>query len=94
MLHTDQLRVTLSDKALAGHFLHAGFYLAEEAQILGETAYSLFSKGKQLTNKNLIAGLINALGRTDDVVQADIIRNTLEIVVAHTSDDLTFHDSE
>lgn len=94
MLHADQLGSTLSDKALAGHFVHAGFYLAEEAQMLGETAYSLVSKGKQLTNKNLIAGLIKALGNTDDIIQADIIRKTLEIVVAHTSDDLSFYDSE
>jgi hypothetical protein len=41
-----------------------------------------------LTNKAIILWLINALETTDDVVMADVIRKTLEIVVGYTMDDI------
>ncbi|MEX0578498.1 biofilm development regulator YmgB/AriR family protein, partial [Enterobacter cloacae subsp. cloacae] len=41
-----------------------------------------------LTNKAIILWLIQTLEATDDVVQADVIRKTLEIVVGYTMDDL------
>lgn len=75
------------DKALANHFIHAGDNLDEEAQVLGIAVQSLTSSGIRLTNKNIICQLIKMLESTDDFIQIDIIRITLEIVVAYTSDD-------
>lgn len=75
------------DKALANHFVHAGDNLDEEAQILGKVVRSLTSSGIQLTNKNIICQLIKMLESTEDFIQIDVIRITLEIVVGYTSDD-------
>lgn len=47
----------------------------------------LASEG-HLSNKAIILWLIQTLESTNDVVQADVIRKTLEIVVGHTMDDL------
>ena len=41
-----------------------------------------------LNNKAIILWLIQALETTDDVVTADVIRKTLEIVVGYTMDDI------
>ncbi|MMZ71203.1 putative two-component-system connector protein AriR [compost metagenome] len=41
-----------------------------------------------VTNKGLILWLIHALESTSDVVRADVIRKTLEIVVGYTMDDI------
>ncbi|HEP1897115.1 biofilm development regulator YmgB/AriR family protein [Kluyvera cryocrescens] len=94
MLHTNQFSSTLPDKALAGFFTKSGDSLAEEARLLGQIAYDLMNTGVPLTNKNLILCLLKALDGTNDVTQADVIRNTLEIVVGHTSDDLSLYDDE
>ena len=39
-------------------------------------------------SKAIILWLIQTLESTDDVVKADVIRKTLEIVVGYTMDDL------
>ena len=39
-------------------------------------------------NKNIILSLIGSLESTVDVVQADVIRKTLEIVLRYTADDV------
>ena len=45
-------------------------------------------KRQHLNNKAIILWLIQALESTDDVVTADVIRKTLEIVVGYTMDDI------
>ncbi|HDS6684826.1 TPA: hypothetical protein QHZ65_004669 [Klebsiella aerogenes] len=49
---------------------------------------SILSSDGHLSNKALILWLINALETTDNVVTADVIRKTLEIVVGYTMDDI------
>lgn len=44
--------------------------------------------GESLSNKELILQLIHALDVTTDHEARDIIRNTLEIVVGYTRDDI------
>ncbi|BEJ33841.1 two-component-system connector protein AriR [Citrobacter freundii] len=44
--------------------------------------------GDNVNNKNIILSLIGSLESTVDVVQADVIRKTLEIVLRYTADDV------
>ena len=41
-----------------------------------------------LTNKNIILSLIHSLETTSDILKADVIRKTLEIVLRYTADDM------
>lgn len=87
MLNNHQFKAVLSDQTLANFFYHSGDMMAEESLVLGEVAQRLLDSGMQLTNKNLIIYLIKALESSEDIVQGDVIRKTLEIVVSYTSDD-------
>lgn len=78
----------LPDPALTDYFRNAGDMLAEEAAILGGVIRSILAYEGQITNKAIILRLINLLENTEDVVQGDVIRKTLEIVVDHTLDDI------
>lgn len=78
----------LNDKALSNYFRNAGDMLAEESAVLGAAVRGIISSGELLTNKSIILSLIHLLECTDDVVQSDVIRKTLEIVVGYTSDDM------
>ncbi|MDT8701352.1 biofilm development regulator YmgB/AriR family protein [Kluyvera ascorbata] len=86
-MQTQPIIASLSDKTLENFFSRSGEAMAEEAKLLGDVAQEMLAVGMPLTNKNLIICLIKSLDCADGVVQADIIRKTLEIVVSHTSDD-------
>ncbi|MHX09811.1 hypothetical protein D9K22_20130, partial [Escherichia coli] len=43
---------------------------------------------EHVDNKKIILKLLSFLSYTDDVVEKDIIRNTLEVVLLFTSDDI------
>ena len=75
------------DSALSEYFRHAGDRFAEESAIF-LLQYVVSATEGHLTNKAIILWLIQTLEATDDVVQADVIRKTLEIVVGYTMDDL------
>lgn len=87
MLKTHEFKAVLSDETLANFFYHSGEIMAKESLALGEIAQELLDSGTQLTNKNIITHLIKALGSTENIIQADVIRKTLEIVVNYTDDD-------
>jgi len=87
MLQTREVKFAFNDKALASFFSASYEVMADEVMVLGEVAQALLDAGMQLTNKNLIVCLVKALESTEDIVQADVIRKTLEIVVGYTSDD-------
>lgn len=78
----------LPDHSLSDYFRHAGDVLAEEAIVLGAAIRHILIKGEHINNKNIILSLVQRLEVTDDVVHADVIRKTLEIVVGHTMDDI------
>ena len=77
----------LRDHSLSDHFRHSGEVLAEEAVVLGSIIRHILMRGECINNKNIILSLVQRLEVTEDIVQADVIRNTLEIVVGHTMDD-------
>lgn len=88
-MHTQSdIYSALRDTALSEYFRNAGDLLAEESAILGAAVNSILAAEGHLTNKALILWLVNALECTDDVVTADVIRKTLEIVVGYTMDDI------
>lgn len=93
MLRNTQFNSLLPDQALASFFSKGGDALADEARILGEVTQLLMKKGLVLSNKNLIIYLIKALESSDNIVRSDIIRNTLEIVLGYTADDLGINDN-
>ncbi|MFU0922605.1 biofilm development regulator YmgB/AriR family protein [Kluyvera sichuanensis] len=86
-MQTQPFTVALSDKTLENFFSRSGDTMAEETKLLGDLAQEMLDARMPLTNKNLIVCLIKSLECAEGVVQADIIRKTLEIVVSHTSDD-------
>ena len=49
---------------------------------------SLMLSGDNVNNKNIILSLIHSLETTSDILKADVIRKTLEIVLRYTADDM------
>ncbi|WP_455428012.1 biofilm/acid-resistance regulator YmgB/AriR [Dryocola sp. LX212] len=78
----------LSNTAMSEYFRCAGDLLAEESALLGSAISNILASEGHVTNKAIILWLVNALECTDDVVTADVIRKTLEIVVGYTMDDI------
>ncbi|WP_368541098.1 biofilm development regulator YmgB/AriR family protein [Enterobacter soli] len=76
------------ESPLSEYFRHAGERFAEESAVFSSAVRSVLSSEGHLTNKAIILWLIQTLEATDDVVRADVIRKTLEIVVGYTMDDL------
>ena len=78
----------LHDKGLAEHFLNAGKHLSGEVEVLGSAIRCIMLTGDNLSNKEIILQLIHALEITEEPEACDVIRNTLEIVVGCTRDDI------
>lgn len=78
----------LPDASLAEYFRSGGNLLSEESAILGAAIRRISAAEQRITHKALILELIKMIETTKDVVISDVIRNTLEIVVHHTTDDL------
>lgn len=78
----------LNDTALSEYFRNAGDRLIDESAVMSTAISSILATEGHLSNKAIIFWLINALETTSDVVTADVIRKTLEIVVSYTMDDI------
>ncbi|AXF58522.1 two-component-system connector protein AriR [Leclercia sp. LSNIH6] len=88
MLQTTDFYEELPNAALSNYFRSAGAMLAEEWALLQTVTGAILDAKEPLTNKAIILRLIREIESTRDVVRADIIRKTLEIIVDHTQDDL------
>lgn len=88
MLHEINVHNVMTDKALSSYFHNAGELLADESAVLGQAVTNVILAGDNVNNKNIILSLIGSLESTVDVVQADVIRKTLEIVLRYTADDV------
>lgn len=88
MLQKTDFYEELPNVALSNYFRSAGGLLAEEWALLESVVSAILVAKEPLTNKAVILRLIREIETTRDVVRADIIRKTLEIVVDHTHDDL------
>ncbi|TFL60915.1 hypothetical protein ELY41_26435 [Escherichia coli] len=59
------------------------------ANLLNNQAVTnLMLSGDNVNNKNIILSLIHSLETTSDILKADVIRKTLEIVLRYTADDM------
>ncbi|BDH45310.1 two-component-system connector protein AriR [Salmonella enterica subsp. enterica serovar Choleraesuis] len=78
----------IHDKALSQFFINAGSGYEEEKLLLGVAIKEIMEADGHLSNKRIILWLITALETSKDVVQNDVIRHALEIVVGYTEDDI------
>lgn len=88
MLQTTDFYEELPNAALSNYFRSAGGLLTEEWALLQTVTGAILDAKEPLTNKAIILRLIHEIESTRDVVRADIIRKTLEIIVDHTQDDI------
>ncbi|MDY0970980.1 biofilm/acid-resistance regulator YmgB/AriR [Siccibacter turicensis] len=76
-----------SEKEIVLFFQSAGDQLAQESEVLGAVIRNILADNRKVTNKAIILYLIAEMENTSDVVQLDVLRSTLEIVVGRTPDD-------
>ena len=88
MLQKSDAFEELHDPVLSSYFRHSGGLLVDEWALLESVVNDINAAKEPLTNKAIILRLIDEIESTRDVVRADIIRKTLEIIVDHTQDDL------
>ena len=86
MLEDTTIHNAITDKALASYFRSSGNLLEEESAVLGQAVTNLMLSGDN--DKNIILSLIHSLETTSDILKADVIRKTLEIVLRYTADDM------
>ncbi|EIY0123257.1 biofilm/acid-resistance regulator AriR [Escherichia coli] len=84
MLEDTTIHNAITDKALSSYFRS----LEEESAVLGQAVTNLMLSGDNVNNKNIILSLIHSLETTSDILKADVIRKTLEIVLRYTADDM------
>ncbi|WP_034917988.1 MULTISPECIES: biofilm/acid-resistance regulator YmgB/AriR [Erwinia] len=77
-----------AETAILSYFHQAGDVLAPESEVLGAVIKEILMAKRQVTNKAIILSLIDKLEHTSDIVELDIYRKTLEIVVGRTPDDI------
>ncbi|MFO6298622.1 biofilm/acid-resistance regulator YmgB/AriR [Rahnella selenatireducens] len=80
----------VSSAGIYQHFAKAGELYSSEAEVLGAAIRLILANKGTVTNKAIMMHLINQLETTSDVVQLDILRGALEMVVGMTPDDYGF----
>lgn len=88
MLQNNNFYEPLPNPVLSNYFRNAAGLLADESALYHSIVAAIVEANEPLTNKAIILRLIHEIEATRDVVRADIIRKTLEIIVDHTLDDL------
>ncbi|ORM64006.1 transcriptional regulator [Pantoea rodasii] len=84
------IHTTTPESDLIHHFRSGGDRLAAETAVLDAVIRDIVIHGKKVTSKAIILYLIAELESTSDVVQLDVLRSALEIVVGKTPDDQEF----
>ncbi|MFJ5158180.1 biofilm/acid-resistance regulator YmgB/AriR [Pantoea sp. NPDC088449] len=77
-----------SSNAIADYFTLAGNSDSTEMEVFGQIIAEILQAGTPVSNKAIISSLINRLEMESDVIQLDIYRLLLELVVNKTPDDL------
>lgn len=88
MLKQSEFYAALPDTAMSEFFRNAGDRLADESAVLENAISSILASDGHITHKSIILWLVHELETTNSVVNADILRKTLEIVVGYTMDDI------
>ncbi len=79
-----------AESAILDYFGSATTQFEDERQIIGAIIRQQVSARGHVNNKIIILRLIEMLESCKDVVQQDILRNALEIVLGQTEDDTGF----
>lgn len=85
--HNYSQRAISAEAEIIHHFREAGDRLEAESRVLDAAIRDIVIHGKRVTSKAIIIYLIAELESTSDVVQLDVLRHCLEIVVGRTPDD-------
>lgn len=80
-------RTTSTEADIIHHFRVAGDRLEAETRVLDAAIRDIVIRGNRVTSKAIIIYLIAELESTTDIVQLDVLRHCLEIVVGRTPDD-------
>ncbi|EIC83442.1 biofilm/acid-resistance regulator YmgB/AriR [Serratia sp. M24T3] len=78
------------EKRVMDSIRHIDNKFDSEREVIGAIARNIIAVQGYLTNKDIILRLISELEITRDVVQQDILRNALELVLGVTPDDSDF----
>ena len=78
-----------SSEAIADYFKLPGNSDSAEMEVFGQIIAEILQTGMPVTNKAIISSLIYRLELESDVLQLDIYRHLLELVVNKTPDDLS-----
>ncbi|EFI4021778.1 hypothetical protein GYM41_002066 [Escherichia coli] len=62
--------------------------LSEEKLAIDKAVRDLYLYNERVDNKSIILKLLSFLSSADDIVEKDIIRNALEVVLIFTLDDI------
>lgn len=76
-----------TESEIVAWFQGGGEKYAQESQALGGVIRDLIATGQLVNNKAIILKLIEKLETTPDVVELDVYRQVLEVVVGLTPDD-------
>ncbi|MGG5218991.1 biofilm/acid-resistance regulator YmgB/AriR [Rahnella variigena] len=83
----DNIQNSLFAYKVYQHFITAGEPYASETEVLGCAIRAILKERGHVNNKAIILHLILQLESSSEVVQMDILRNALEMVVGITPDD-------
>ncbi|MGK9174352.1 transcriptional regulator [Yokenella regensburgei] len=82
------MRQHTAQAALINFFHSAGERLAEETEMLGMAVRTLIARGVPVTNKAIILQLIADIENAQSAARVNVLRQTLDIVVGRTPDDI------
>ena len=75
------------ESEILSYFQGGGEKYSHEVQVLGAVIKELSAEGIHVSNKAMILKLIEKLEPTTDVIQLEVYRQVLEVVVGMTPDD-------
>lgn len=79
-----------AESAISDYFASQGARFEDEQQIIGAiTSQHVLAHG-HVTNKIIILQLIRMLETSENIIQQDVLRSALEIVLGRTEDDSGF----
>ncbi|QKJ87003.1 Biofilm development protein AriR [Paramixta manurensis] len=81
--------VAASARQITDYFNNAGDLLKTEGEVIKQIVADLRRRKSAFSNKDIIICLLEKLETESDVVQLDIYRHALEMVVQQTPDDLS-----
>ena len=76
------------ESQISDYFAVADSLLTSEKAVINDARLEVSARKGFVTNKDLIGCLLEKLETETDVVQLDIYRNALELIVQRTPDDL------